>query len=143
MNSKLKEIFLMGFMWGIPFWLFISAIRWAENKPPAFGSLSIFLLISIIGGLCVGLISYKPNSNKIKRTTKKFITSALILISVFATYLIILKLILVPKGMADSFLNTALLISLILIPIVLEKRLYKQKFSSDVHHQSYYLHHPF
>ncbi|MEK5782629.1 hypothetical protein VXE43_22105, partial [Acinetobacter baumannii] len=62
-----------------------------------------------------------------KRTTKKFITSALILISVFATYLIILKLILVPKGMADSFLNTALLISLILIPIVLEKRLYKQK----------------
>ncbi|MCU4616731.1 hypothetical protein [Acinetobacter lwoffii] len=69
MNSKLKEIFLMGFMWGIPFWLFISAIRWAENKPPAFGSLSIFLLISIIGGLCVGLISYKPNSNKIKRTT--------------------------------------------------------------------------
>ena len=127
MKSKLKEIFLMGFMWGRPFWLFISAIRWVENKPPAFGSLSIFLLVSIIGGLCVGLISYKPNSNKIKRDTKKLITSALILISIFVTYLIILKLILVPKGMADSFLNTALLISLILIPIVLEKRLYKQK----------------
>lgn len=127
MNSKLKEVFLIGFMWGIPFWLFISAIRWAENKPPAFGSLSIFLFISIIGGLCVGLISYQNKSNKIKRNTKKIITSALILISVFVTYIIILKLILVPKGMADSFLNTALLISLILIPIILEKRLYKPK----------------
>lgn len=49
---KHHRIFLYGGLgWGVPFAVFISILRWIENKPVAFGSLSIFFMISIISGI--------------------------------------------------------------------------------------------
>lgn len=60
MNKKLKFIFINGGLgWGVTWSLFISALRWIENKPPAFGSFFILLIISIIGGIGCGYFTYK------------------------------------------------------------------------------------
>jgi len=65
MNNKLKWIFLYGALgWGVPFAFIMYIIREIEGKTIAFGSLPVFLIICVLGGMLFGAITFKLASNK-------------------------------------------------------------------------------
>ncbi|MDK2131086.1 hypothetical protein OW666_19715, partial [Acinetobacter baumannii] len=65
MHEKLKWIFLYGGgAWGPCFALITMIIRGILDKPMAFGSFPIFLIICISGGIFLGAITYKYVINK-------------------------------------------------------------------------------
>ncbi|WP_098714795.1 hypothetical protein [Acinetobacter baumannii] len=65
MKEEFKYIFLYGGLgWGVPFAFLMYIVREIEGKPMAFGSLSVFLSICILGGLFFGTMIFKFASNK-------------------------------------------------------------------------------
>ena len=126
MKTKLKKIVARGFLWGIPFWILISATRWMENKPPAFGSLTMFFAICIVAGCFIGVFTA---TNKYIETVKKprnFITLYLLITPALIIYLILFKTVMLPNNLTGSLLDNALLIFLILSTIIVEKKLIKK-----------------
>ena len=91
MKTKLKKIVAMGFLWGIPFWILMSAIRWMENKPPAFGSLTVFFAICIVAGCLIGLFTATGKYIETVKKPRNFITSYLLIILALIIYLILFK----------------------------------------------------
>ncbi|MGQ1303179.1 hypothetical protein ACT4WO_20120 (plasmid) [Acinetobacter baumannii] len=126
MKTKLKKIVAMGFLWGIPFWILMSAIRWMENKPPAFGSLTVFFAICIVAGCLIGLFTATGKYIETVKKPRNFITSYLLIILALIIYLILFKTILLPNNLTGSLFDSALLIFLILSTIIVEKKLIKK-----------------
>lgn len=97
-----------------------------ENKPPAFGSLTVFFAICIVAGCLIGVFTA---TNKYIETVKKprnFITSYLLITPALIIYLILFKTVMLPNNLTGSLLDNALLIFLILSTIIVEKKLIKK-----------------
>jgi hypothetical protein len=125
MNKKLKFLFINGGLgWGVPFCLFISALRWVENKPPAFGSYFIFLIISIIGGIGWGYFTYKLESKKenIDFSFFIFLKSMSLLLIIICIYGVIFRYLLTPNNLDHTLWSTGSFISIIFIGILIQHK---------------------
>ncbi|WOE33247.1 MULTISPECIES: hypothetical protein [unclassified Acinetobacter] len=125
MNKKNQLIFIHGGLgWGIPFSLFISALRWIENKPPAFGSYFILIIISIIGGIAWGYFMYKsgPQRENIDFSTSIFLKSITLALIILSIYGVIFRYLLTPNNLDDTLWSTCSFISIILIGILIQHK---------------------
>ena len=125
MNQKLNWIVIKGGLgWGIPFALFFAILRWIENKPMAFGSPLVLLLVSIVGGMFWGALTYKICAKNPQQDFSLFnvLRSMLYLVIALLIYAISFHYVLVPKQLDDSLWSSALLIGLMFITLWLQKR---------------------
>lgn len=125
MNKKFQLIFIHGGLgWGVPFSLFISALRWIENEPPAFGSYLILLIISIIGGIAWGYFMYKsdPQRENINFSVFIFLKSITLTLIILCIYGVIFRYLLAPNNLDDTLWSTSSFISLIFIGILVQHK---------------------
>ena len=126
MNS-LKWIFIHGGIgWGIPFAVLIYAIRWIENKPPAFGSFFILLISSILGGIVWGYSTYKFDEAEEKKTFSmyKFLKSMALIFMIFFIYGLIFRYLFIPYNLDRHFISTAVLYCLAFSGLFLHNKLF-------------------
>ena len=125
MNKKFKLIFMQGGLgWGVPFCLLISVLRWIENRPPAFGSYVIFLIVSVIGGIVCGYIMYKSAAKK-ERTDFSFLTwlKSIVLVAVImCIYGLIFRYWLAPNDLGHTLWSTGAFICMTLVGIFIQHK---------------------
>ena len=107
MNEKLKWIFLYGGVaWGIPFACIMYVIREIEGKPVAFGSLPLFFIICILGGMFFGAITFKyllkNKYEKLNLRFEKLSRVLLVWIVIYSIYGLIIRFLLVPLNYNDT-----------------------------------------
>ncbi|MDY6456000.1 hypothetical protein [Acinetobacter faecalis] len=132
MNKKIKEVLLYGGLgWGLPFFVFFSILRWIEYKSPAFGSLTVFLVISIIAGCVFGLITQILSKKReaIKFNIKNFFYSILFFAIVFLIYGIIFRYILISNDWDQPFIGTSILLILVILSLLIQNRMIVKKAS--------------
>ena len=124
MNS-LKWIMIHGGLgWGVPFALLIFVIRWIENKPPAFDSFLILLLVSIIGGMFWGYSMYKFDEPEAQKTfsINKVLKSMAIIVIIFCIYAVIFRYVLIPHDLDRHFISAAILFGLVFVGLFLHNK---------------------
>lgn len=132
MNKKIKEVLLYGGLgWGLPFFVFFSILRWIEYKSPAFGSLTVFLVISIIAGCVFGLITQILSKKReaIKFNIKNFFYSILFFAIVFLIYGIIFRYIHISNDWDQPFIGTSILLILVILSLLIQNRMIVKKAS--------------
>lgn len=132
MNKKIKEVLLDGGLgWGLPFFVFFSILRWIEYKSPAFGSLSVFFIVSVTAGCLVGLITkiLIKDAVEIKFDMKVFCKSILLFAFAILIYGLIFRYILLPNNWNQSFVGTIILLILLFIASLIQNRMIVKKAS--------------
>lgn len=130
--KKIKEVFLYGGLgWGLPFFVLFSILQWIEYKPPAFGSLSVFFIVSVTAGCLVGLITkiLIKDAVEIKFDMKVFCKSILLFAFVILIYGLIFRYILLPNNWNQSFVGTIILLILLFIASLIQNRMIVKKAS--------------
>ena len=125
MNQKLNWILMKGGLgWGIPFALLFSALRWIENQPIAFGSYLVLLLVSIVGGMFWGALTYKTCDKNLQQDFSfiDFFRSMGYLLIALCLYGVLFRYVLVPKQLDDSLWSSCLFVGLMFTALWLQKR---------------------
>ncbi|HGF8515998.1 TPA: hypothetical protein ACSE37_003978 [Acinetobacter baumannii] len=107
MSNKFKWVFLYGGLgWGVPFACIMYVIREIEGKPMAFGSLPVFFIICIIGGMFFGAIILKYLlKNKYEKLNLRFEKLSQVLLAwivIYSIYGLIIRFLLVPLNYNDT-----------------------------------------
>lgn len=129
-NKKLKWIFINGGLaWGVPFALFISTLRWIENKPSVFGSFLTLITVSIVGGIVWGYFNYKSDRKKenIDFSISKFLKSMSLILFILCIYGFLFRYLLIPNSLDHTLWSTFIFILLIFIGIVLQNKFIMKK----------------
>lgn len=132
MNKKFKAVFLFGGLgWGLPFFVLFSILRWIEYKSLAFGSLSVFFVVSVIAGCFFGLITQilTKETIDIKFDIKKFCKSILLFALAILIYGLVFRYILLPNNLDQSFIGTIILLSLLFLSALIQNRVIIKKAS--------------
>lgn len=120
MSDKLKWILYVSFLWGIPFWSIMSIYRWIDNRPITFSYLFVLFIMSILGGALVGFVTHIFNKNK--KDPKLLVKPILIITSGLYVYLAILKLVLIPNELRNTWVNGLSFIVLVVVLMILQKK---------------------
>lgn len=130
--KKIKEVFLYGGLgWGLPFFVFFSILRWIEYKSPAFGSLTVFIVISIIAGCIFGLITQILNKNReaIKFDVKIFFKSILVFAFAILIYGVVFRYMLIPNDWDQPFIGMIILLILLTLSMLIQNKMIIKKAS--------------
>lgn len=130
--KKIKEVFLYGGLgWGLPFFVFFSILRWIEYKSPAFGSLSVFFIVSVTAGCVVGLITkiLIKDAVDIKFDMKIFCKSILPFAFAILLYGLVFRYILLPNNWDQLFVGTIILLSLLFLSMFIQNKMIIKKAS--------------
>lgn len=130
--KKIKEVLLYGGLgWGLPFFVFFSILRWIEYKSPAFGSLTVFMVISIIAGCIFGLITQILNKNReaIKFDVKIFFKSILVFAFAILIYGVVFRYMLIPHDWDQPFIGTIILLILLTLSMLIQNKMIIKKAS--------------
>lgn len=124
MHKKLSWILIGGLGWGIPFALTISIIRWIENKPVAFGSFAITLIISVIAGIIWGLHMCNKHKDQslLQNIGVNYLKNIVGVAVALLLYALGFKYILTPYQLNNSLWSSALLVGLFFIVIWLQQK---------------------
>lgn len=125
MKIHLNKIVLIAFLFAIPSFTYVVGIMLLENKPIEIKNLVNGFLSALLLGAFMGLCTPKNSYIKTIRSPRKFIQSYLLIIAIILIYFVLYKILLIPNNLADNLLNEALLIALLSISILIEKRLRK------------------
>lgn len=125
MKIYLNKIVLIAFLFAIPLFTYVVGIMLLENKPTEIENLVNGFLSALLLGAFMGLCTPKNSYIKTIRSPRNFIQSYLLIIATILIYFVLYKILLIPNNLADSLLNEALLIALLLFSILIEKRLRK------------------
>lgn len=127
-NKKFKEVFLYGGLgWGLPFFVFFSILRWIEYKSPAFGSLSVFFVVSVIAGCILGLITkiFTKNALEIKFDIEVFCKSILLFAFAILIYGVVYRYILISNSWDKPLIGTIVLLILFFLSSLIQNRMIK------------------
>ena len=107
MNERFKWIFLYGGLgWGVPFACTMYVIREIKGQPMAFGSLPVFFIICILGGMFFGAIILKYLlKNKYEKLNLRFEKLSQVLLAwivIYSIYGLIIRFLLVPLNYNDT-----------------------------------------
>lgn len=131
-NKKIKQVFLYGGLgWGLPFFVLFSILRWIEYKSPAFGSLGVFFVVSVMAGWFSGLITQIliKDAVDIKFNMKVFCKSILLFAFSILIYGLVFRYILLPNNWDQSFVGTIILLSLLFLSLSIQNRMIIKKAS--------------
>lgn len=134
--NTLKWIFINGGLgWGIPFAIFIYALRWIENKPPAFGSFLILLIGSIVGGIVWGYATYKFDSPKENTDFSifKFLKSMALMSVIFCIYGFIFRYLLIPNNLDHTLWSTWIFLTLVALGVFLHNKFIVKGKKNDLY----------
>ena len=121
-----------GLGWGLSMALFFSILRWIEYKPPAFGSHYLLFLICIICGIAWGIFKIKLDHKKqeLNISFASFLKSMLVLFLSLCIYGLCFRYILIPAQLQSTMISTLILVALICIALIIDKKLVSNRHLS-------------